>query len=91
MQDQGYVTVYPVKEGKYFTYEVNFFFTDRRKQWSFEAAEEQDDKWASAMFLGSTDSLVIFEVIKQKRLMGGVPHSWLLGLNISIPAKRFLK
>ncbi|MBK8494507.1 MAG: hypothetical protein IPL50_05385 [Chitinophagaceae bacterium] len=89
VQDQGYVTVYPVKEGKYFTYEVNFFFTDRRKQWSFEAAEEQDDKWATAMFLGSTDSLVIFEVIKQKRLMGGVPHSWLLGLNIYTGKKVF--
>ncbi|MBK7123625.1 MAG: hypothetical protein IPH68_12935 [Chitinophagaceae bacterium] len=25
VQDQGYVTVYPVKEGKYYTYEVNFF------------------------------------------------------------------
>jgi len=89
VQDQGYVTVYPVKEGKYFTYEVNFFFTDRRKQWSFEAAEEQDDKWASAMFLGSTDSLVVFEVIKQKRLMGGTPHSWLLGLNIFTGKKVF--
>ncbi|MBK7559079.1 MAG: hypothetical protein IPI54_12870 [Chitinophagaceae bacterium] len=89
VQDQGYVTVYPVKEGKYYTYEVNFFFTDRRKQWSYEAAEEQDDKWASAMFLGSTDSLVIFEVIKQKRLMGGVPHSWLLGLNIYTGKKVF--
>ena len=85
----GYVTVYPVKEGKYFTYEVNFFFTDRRKQWSFEAAEEQEDKWASAMYLGSTDSLVLFEVIKQKRLMGGSPHSWLLGMNIYTGKKVF--
>ncbi len=89
VQNQGYVTVYPVKEGKYFTYEVNFFFTSMRKQWSFEAAEEQDDKWATAMYLGSTDSLVIFEVIKQKRLMGGAPHSWLLGLNIFTGRKVF--
>ncbi|HMI80128.1 MAG TPA: DUF6770 family protein [Ferruginibacter sp.] len=85
----GYVTVYPVKEGKYYTYEVNMFFTDRRKQWSYEAAEEQEDKWATAMYLGSTDSLVIFEVIKQKRLMGGSPHSWLLGINILTGKKAF--
>jgi hypothetical protein len=85
----GYVTVYPVKEGKYYTYEVNLFFTDRRKQWSYEAAEEQEDKWATAMYLGNTDSLVIFEVIKQKRLMGGSPHSWLLGLNIYTGKKVF--
>ncbi len=89
VQDQGYVTVYPVKDGKYYTYEINFFFTDRRKQWSYEAAEEQEDKWASAMYLGSTDSLVLFEVIKQKKLMGGSPHSWLLGMNIFTGKKVF--
>ncbi len=89
VQNQGYVTVYPVKDGKYYTYEVNFFFTDKRKQWSFEAAEEQEDKVATAMYLGSTDSLVIFEVIKQKRLLGGSPHSWLLGLNIYTGKKVF--
>ncbi len=87
--NQGYVTIFPVKEGKYYTYEVNFFFTDRRKQWSYEGAEEQEDKWASAMYLGSTDSLVIFEVIKQKKLMGGTPHSWVLGLNIFTGKKVF--
>lgn len=86
----GYVTIYPVKENKYFSYEINFFFTDRRKQWTYEANEEQEDKFASAMYLGETDSLVIFEVVKQKRMIGsGGPHSWLLGLNIFTGKKVF--
>ena len=28
--DQGYTTVFPIKEGKYFSYEVNFFFTNQK-------------------------------------------------------------
>ena len=87
--DKGYVTVFPVKEGKYISYEVNFFFTDQRKQWSYEAAEEQEDKWSIANYLGATDSIVLFEVVKQKHIMTGKPHSWLLGLNIFTGKKIF--
>lgn len=82
VNDNGFVTVYPVKEGKYYSYEVNFFFSDRKKEWTYEAAEEQEDKVASALYLGATDSLLLFEVVKQKRMLTGSPHSWLLALNI---------
>lgn len=85
----GFTTVIPVKEGKYYSYEVNFFFTDRNKQWTFEAAEEQEDKVANALYLGSTDSLVIYEIVKQKKLMSREAHSWLLGLNIYTGKKQF--
>ena len=89
IEGSGYVTVYPVKEGKYFSYEVNYFFTDRKKQWTYEASEEQEDKWASALYLGNTDSLVLFEVIKQKTILSGKPHSWILALNIFSGKKAF--
>ena len=85
----GFTTIYPVKEGKYYSYEVNFLFTDRKKQWTYEAAEEQEDKWAAAVYMGNTDSLVLFEVIKQKTLLSGKPHSWLLALNIFTGKKVF--
>jgi hypothetical protein len=89
IQNTGYVTVYPVKDGKYYSYEVNFFFTDRKKQWTYEAAEEQEDKWNAAVYLGSTDSLVLFEVVKQKTILGGKPHMWLLALNMFTGKKEF--
>ncbi len=89
IENRGYVTIYPVKDGKYFSYEVNYFFTDRRKQWTYEAAEEQEDKWASAVYLGNTDSLVLFEVVKQKGMLSGKPHSWVLGLNMFTGKKAF--
>jgi hypothetical protein len=87
--DVGFTTVIPVKEGKYYSYEINFFLTNQKKQWTFEAAEEQEDKVANALYLGATDSLVIYEVIKQKRMMSKEAHSWLLGLNIYTGKKQF--
>lgn len=88
--NDGFVTTYPVKEGKYYSYEINFFFTSKKKQWTYEAAEEQEDKWASANYLGSTDSIVLFEVIKQKSMIAsGGPHSWLLGLSMHTGKKVF--
>jgi hypothetical protein len=89
IENRGYVTVYPVKEGKYYSYEVNFFFTEKRKQWTYEAAEEQDDKFAKAIYLGNTNDICLFEVVKQKSLLGGKPHSWVLGLNIETGKKVF--
>lgn len=89
VNDNGYVTVYPVKEGKYYSYEINFFFSDRSKQWTYEAAEEQEDKYNGALYLGCTDSLVVFEVVKRKRLMSSDNHTWLVGLNIFTGKKAF--
>jgi hypothetical protein len=86
---RGFATVFPVKEGKYYSYEVNYFGTEQKTQWSFEAAEEQEDKWSSAVYLGASEKTLFFEVVKQKRLMGGTPHSWLLGLDIATGKKTF--
>ena len=89
VNNAGYTTVFPVKEGKYYSYEINFFSTERNKQWTYEAAEEQDDKWASAVYLGASETTVLFEVVKQKHILGGTPHSWLLGLDIASGKKMF--
>jgi len=89
VNNSGFTTVIPVKEGKYYSYEINFFFTDRNKQWTFEAAEEQEDKYCNALYLGATDSLVVFEVIKQKKLLSREAHSWLIAFNIFTGKKQF--
>jgi hypothetical protein len=89
VNNQGFTTVIPVKDGKYYSYEVNFFLPTRISNGHFAAAEEQEDKVNNAVYLGATDSLVIFEVLKQKRLTSNEAHSWLLGLNIYTGKKEF--
>jgi hypothetical protein len=87
--NKGYVTVFPVKKGKYYSYEINFFGTEQKSQWSFEAAEEQEDKWSSAVYLGASEKTMFFEVLKRKRLLTGTIHSWLLGIDIATGKKTF--
>lgn len=90
VNNDGFVTVYPVKEKKYYSYEINFFFSNKRKTWTYEAAEDQEDKFAQAVYLGATDSLVLFEVVKQKSMMfSGGPHAWVVGLYIHNGKKAF--
>lgn len=90
VNEEGFVTVFPVREKKYYSFEINFFATNKRKQWIYEAAEEQEDKFSNAVYLGCTDSIVVFEVMKQKTLVfSNGPHSWLLGLNIFTGKKVF--
>lgn len=86
----GYATVIPIREKKYYSYEVNFFFTDKKKQWAYEAVEDQEDKFNSAVYLGHTDELVILEVIKQKKLTASKDaRAYILGLNINTGKKEF--
>lgn len=87
--DHGFTAVFPIKEKKYYSYEINFFFTMQKKQWAYEAVEEQEDKVASAAYLGATDSLVIFEVLKKNSLFTKKMRSYLLGLNIFTGKKAF--
>lgn len=87
--DKGFTTVIPVKEGKYYSYEVNFFFTDRKKQWVFEAAEEQEDKIVSAIYLGNTDSLVLYEVSKKKNMTTNKVRIGIIAFNIYTGKKQF--
>jgi hypothetical protein len=89
IEGKGYVATYPIREKKYYSYEVNMFFTDRKKQWTFEAVEEQDDKWASAVYLGATNDLVLLEVGKKKHLTSQDTHVSLLGLNINTGSQVF--
>ncbi len=40
-------------------------------------------------FLGSTDSIAIFEVVKKEKLLSGKPQSWLLGIYLHNGKKAF--
>ena len=35
IKNKGYVTVIPVRDGKQYSYEINFLSSERRKQWTF--------------------------------------------------------
>lgn len=85
---QGYVSVLPLRDGKQRTYEVDFFSSDTKKQWTYVPTDDEE-KYASAEFLGSTDSIIVIEVMKKKRMLSGKVGASLIGLNFVTKKKEF--
>jgi hypothetical protein len=85
--DQGYVSVLPLREGKARTYEVDYYSSDSRKQWTYDG--EDAEKYALAEYLGCTDSLIILEVLKKNKTLGTDFTSTLVGINFVTKRKQW--
>lgn len=86
--EDGYVTVLPLKDGKQTTYEVDYFSSTQKKQWSYIPTDDEE-KFAAAEFMGSTDSLIILQVMKKDRALRGDPKSHIIGINFITKKKDF--
>ena len=84
----GYITVLPLRDGKMRTYEVDYFSSKERKQFSY-VPDQEEDKYASAEFMGSTDSLIILQVMKKHRALSTTATAHLVGINIFTKKKQF--
>lgn len=62
--EKGYASVLPLRDGKQRTYQVDYYSSVQKKQWTYTPTDD-DERYATAEFLGSTDSLIILEVMKK--------------------------
>ena len=85
---EGYVSVLPLRDGKQRTYEVDYFSSAQKKQWSY-LPDDDEERFATAEFLGSTDDLIILEVMKKSRKMSSKMTAHLVGINIQTKKKVF--
>lgn len=86
--EKGYISVLPLRDGKQRTYEVDVFSSLSKKQWTYIPADDAE-RFAQAEFLGSTDSLIILEVLKRNRAASGKMNAQLVGLNFVTQKKEF--
>lgn len=86
--EQGYASVLPMRDGKQRTYEVDYYATDSKKQWTYIPTDDEE-KYAFAEYLGSTDSLLILEVLKKNRALSGSVSTHLVGINFVTRKKQF--
>ena len=86
--DEGYASVLPMREGKQRTYEVDYYGSDSKKQWTYVPTDDQE-KYAMAEYLGCTDSLIILEVLKKNKTLGSDFSSHLVGINFITKRKQF--
>jgi len=88
IRGQGFVSVLPLRDGKQRTYEVDFYSSTSKKQWTYVPTDDEE-RYAQAEFLGGTDSLIILEVMKKSRALSGQVTSHLIGLNFVTKKKEF--
>jgi hypothetical protein len=84
---RGFATAVPVRDGKQYTFEVNFYQTDKKKSWTYTPVDDQ--RMSQAQYLGHSDSVLIFEVLKKKKLMTNKMDSYLLGIYLHNGKKAF--
>lgn len=85
---QGYASVLPLRDGKQRTYQVNYYSSLEKRQWVY-TPNDDDEHYAMPEFLGSTDSLIILEVVKKNRALSGKPSAHLVGINFVTKKKEF--
>jgi len=88
MGEEGFVSVMPMRDGKQRTYEVDYFSSQTKKQWTYVPSDDAE-KYAFAEYLGCTDSLIILEVLKKNHALSGNVTSHLVGINVVTKKKQF--
>jgi hypothetical protein len=86
--DRGYVSLMPkVTEEKDNAYEIDLYMSDTRKQLNYTPVD--DSKYCFPSYLGATDSIAYFEVLKKEGKLSRKVKSFLLGINLYTAKKAF--
>jgi len=81
VEGSGFISCIPLREDGQYTYEVNFYNGEKRSQWTYNP--ETGDKFEQVQYLGSSDSVAVFQVTRKKSLFSGKYESWLLGISLA--------
>jgi len=84
---KGFLSITPIREDKFYTYDINFYASGKRRTWTYNPVEQ--DKVTEAHYLGANDSIAIIEVLSKKSRTAKDMESTLLGLNLETGKKAF--
>ena len=86
---KGFISNMPSREDKDYTFQIDFFSSEKKKQWTF--IPTADAKKFIGDFLGYFNGVVYFEVLKFGSIMDTKPDSYLLGLDLETGKQVFEK
>jgi hypothetical protein len=78
IEGKGFISVMPSREEKDYTFQVDFFSTEKRKQWTY--IPTIGGKRFMGDYLGTFNGVVYIEVLKTTGGLDGNPDSYILGL-----------
>lgn len=82
-----YVSVVPIRDGKNYSYAINGLLSNKRKKWTYTPNDEE--KRSMCTYVGGTDSVAFFSVIKFEKLLSNKGTTSIIGLDIFTGAKKF--
>lgn len=89
IDNEGFISVMPSREDKDYTFQVDYFGTAKRKQWTYTPTE--GGKKFVGDYLGTYNGTVFIEVLLYKSGMDQKPDSYILGLSLETGKKLFEK
>jgi hypothetical protein len=78
VNNKGFLSVVNIAVDDNLTFEVNYYGGSQKYQWTYKADESR--RAASGQYLGSTDSVAVFEVTRRKYNNRLDMESWLVGV-----------
>lgn len=76
----GFISNTPSRESRDFTFQIDFFSTDKKNQWTYNPTEGA--KKFLGDYLGTSNGIVYLEVLKYSGIMDQKPESSLVGLSL---------
>jgi len=89
VEGKGFISNMPSREDKDYTFQIDYFSTEKRKQWTYIPA--MAGKKFVGDYLGTFNGVVYLEVLKFSSMMDGKPESSLVGLNLETGKQLFEK
>ena len=84
---RGFISNMPSREDKDYTFQIDYFSSEKRKQWTYTPTE--GGKKLTGDFLGMYNGVVYFEVLKYGGAFDTKPDSYLVGLDLETGKQLF--
>jgi hypothetical protein len=89
IEGKGFISNMPSREDKDFTFQLDYFSSEKRKQWTYIPTEGA--KVSMGEYLGTFNNTVFLSVLKFTSRMDQNPDSYLVGLDLDNGKKLFEK
>jgi hypothetical protein len=86
---KGFISNMPSREDKDYTFQIDYFSTEKRKQWTYTPTE--GGKKFIGDYLGSFNGVVYIEMLRFGSLMDQKPESSIIGLDLETGRQIFEK
>jgi hypothetical protein len=89
IEGRGFISNMPSREDKDYTFQVDYFSTEKKKQWTFTPTI--GGKKFVGDYLGSFNGVVYIEVLKFTGMLDQKPESYIVGLDLETGKQLFEK